>query len=562
MSLFSMLSRKAPNRVFGSIVLGIISGMAYSFLIPLIMTALKQPDGRFETTGAAGAMFLGLEISNAKVALVFGIGCLAIVIVRTLSQVSLSRIAMDLASDQRMELYRRIANAPIAALERVGIPKLLATMNQDLPAVVDGAQFLPDLLINSVTIVGMLGFLLYLNASVFWFVIGAIVFGVVTYQVPVLLGRRYFMRGRVVGDALHAAIAGLVRGAKELKLSADKREVFFDTMLLNHERELLGLQKSISTVTRISSNYGEMLCFFIIGALTFIFVNYRAISNSELLGVVMVLLYITGPISAILHMIPAVFNSQVALGRVASVISSLEDENVTEGPIQKVEWEAVRFDNVSYEHKRDDDGALFVLGPVNLELRKGEITMIVGGNGAGKSTLCKLLTLHYMPTGGTIYFGDTSVDRLTLVSCRQSIAAIYSDYHLFDRLIGVNCEQEAVDSFLRVLKLDGKVNYVEGKFSTLALSDGQRRRLALLTAYLEDKELYLFDEWAADQDPQFKKFFYHEILPMLKQKNKAVVVITHDDRYFHLADKLIVMENGKILEEEATEKNAPLTIAA
>ena len=347
-----------------------------------------------------------------------------------------------------------------------------------------------------------------------------------------------------------------------MKLSADKREVFFDTMLLNHERELLGLQKSISTVTRISSNYGEMLCFFIIGVLTFIFVNYRAISNSELLGVVMVLLYITGPISAILHMIPAVFNSQVALGRVASVISSLEDENVTEGPIQKVEWEAVRFDNVSYEHKRDDDGALFVLGPVNLELRKGEITMIVGGNGAGKSTLCKLLTLHYLPTGGTIYFGDTSVDRLTLVSCRQSIATIYSDYHLFDRLIGVNCEQEAVDSFLRVLKLDGKVNYVEGKFSTLALSDGQRRRLALLTAYLEDKELYLFDEWAADQDPQFKKFFYHEILPMLKQKNKAVVVITHDDRYFHLADKLIVMENGKILEEEATEKNAPLTIAA
>ena len=562
MSLFSMLSRKAPNRVFGAVVLGIVSGVAYSLMIPLITTALREPDARFQTTDASHAMLFGLEISNAKVALAFAAGCLFIVIFRTLSQVTLSRIAMELASDQRIDLYRKVANARIAALEQVGIPKLLATINQDLPAVVAGAQHLPDLLINSVTIIGMLGFLLYMNASVFWFVIGAILFGVLTYQVPVLFGRRFFIRGRKVSDLLQQAIAGLVRGSKELKLSQEKREVFFDTMLLNHEREVLKLQKTINTILRMSSNYGEMLCFFIIGGLMFIFVNYHAISSSELLGVVMVLLYVTGPISAILHMIPDVFNSRVALDRVSAVIASLSEEDIAQGALRKLDWESVRFEQVSYAHQHKDDGAGFTVGPVDLELRKGQITMVVGGNGAGKSTLCKLLTLHYIPTGGAIYFGDTCVERDTIASCRQQVAAIYSDYHLFDRLLGVRCEQDDVDKFLRVLKLDGKVSYVDGKFSTLALSDGQRRRMALLTAFLEDKDLYLFDEWAADQDPNFKEFFYHEILPSLKAKNKAVVVITHDDRYFHLADQLIVMENGKIVKEMTVDADEKMTIAA
>lgn len=557
-----MLSRKAPNRVFGSIFLGVVSGIAYSMLIPLIMTALKEPDGRFELVDSGHATFLGLQVSNANVAMAFAIGCLFIVIFRTLSQVSLSRIAMVMASDQRVDLYKKIGSAPISSLEHVGIPKLLATMNQDLPAVVAGAQFLPDLLINSVTIVGMLGFLLYLNASVFWFVIGAILFGVITYQVPMLLGRRYFVRGREVGDALHSSIEGLVNGAKELKLSAHKRAMFFDTMLLNHEGELLKLQKKTNTIIRMSSNYGEMLCFFIIGGLMFIFVNYHSISNSELMGVVMVLLYVTGPIAAILHIIPEVIHSRVALDRVTAVINSLSEEEIDEKNIRQLDWDAVRFENVSYEHQRKDDGASFVVGPVDLVLRKGEIAMVVGGNGAGKSTLCKLLTLHYTPTGGDIYFGGTRVDASTIASCRQHVAAIYSDYHLFDRLLGVTCEQEEVDSFLRVLKLDKKVTYVNGKFSTLALSDGQRRRMALLTAFLEDKDLYLFDEWAADQDPMFKEFFYHEILPSLKRKNKAVVVITHDDRYFHLADQLIVMENGKMVKEASSVPEERLTIAA
>ncbi|MFD1905689.1 ATP-binding cassette domain-containing protein [Paenibacillus rhizoplanae] len=68
-------------------------------------------------------------------------------------------------------------------------------------------------------------------------------------------------------------------------------------------------------------------------------------------------------------------------------------------------------------------------------------------------------------------------------------------------------KQDEIDRYLKMLDLDGKVSIDNGRFSTLKLSGGQRKRLALLICYLEDRPIYLFDEWAADQDPEFRKFF-------------------------------------------------------
>ena len=81
-------------------------------------------------------------------------------------------------------------------------------------------------------------------------------------------------------------------------------------------------------------------------------------------------------------------------------------------------------------------------------------------------------------------------------------------------------------------------------FSTTHLSHGQRQRLALLGAYLEDRPIYVFDEWAANQEPQFRNIFYRQILPELKARGKLAVVISHDDRYFDVADRLIRLTSG------------------
>jgi putative ATP-binding cassette transporter len=453
---------------------------------------------------------------------------------------------MSVASDLRVGMYNRISNAPLDALERIGSARLITGLTSDLPRIVLGAQLLPELLTEAVTLLGMLGFLCYLNVDVFWFVLKSILVGVITYQIPVMFAGKYFVLAGKESDTLQESIHGLIQGFKELKLNDEKRLAYFEEILLKNERDLLNAQKIGGTIFSAAASYGQMLCFFAIGAVTFIFVNYHAISDKNLIGVVMALLYITGPIAVILNIVPQIKMARISLSRTTALQNELPDENAQSHETLPPAWDCVRFKKVSYQHRNEDGAAGFKVGDLDLEFRKGEITFIVGGNGSGKSTLSKLLTLHYQPTSGEIYFDDELVSSATINIYRKCIGAIYSDYYLFDRVLAGQQVQERVDHYLRLFDLDQKVTYLNGRFSTLALSDGQRRRMALVAAFLEDKELYLFDEWAADQDPTFKKIFYREILPSLKARGKAVVVITHDDRYFDVADKVLVMADGSI----------------
>lgn len=549
MKLFSEFSRKAPNTVFVSIILGGLSGICYSLLIPLVLSALNEGDGRLDTVELAPTRVLSLEVANAPFALIFSLVCLTALFTRTLSQVMLTRVAIDVASGLRTHMYDRIAHAPLPALERIGAPRLIAALTTDVPRIVSGASMLPDILINLVMLVGMLSFLLVLNPDVFWFVLGCIAFGVLTYQIPTSIGRRYFVRARCSFDRLQESIHGLINGIKELKLSDKKRSDYFQSVLMSYEHEVRQNTKAGHTAVTVASNYGDVLSFFAIGSITFIFVNYHVVSTQDLIGVIMVLLYITTPVSVLLHSIPEMAVARVSMQSVAELFQTMPEEELAEKQEEPQPWDRVRFDQVSYHYIGSGDDEGFRVGPMDLELRKGEITFIVGGNGSGKSTLCKLLTLHYRATGGMIYFGDHAITDESTGTYRQLISAIYSDYHLFEQILGITDEglETAVDHYLAALDLDRKVTYCDGKFSTLSLSSGQRRRMALLASIIDNKELYVFDEWAADQDPAFKAVFYNRILPALKARGKAVIAITHDDRYFHLADQLVVLDEGEIV---------------
>jgi putative ATP-binding cassette transporter len=367
-----------------------------------------------------------------------------------------------------------------------------------------------------------------------------------------LIGRRYLVRARRHLDDLHESIRGLVHGAKELKLNHDKREDYFRQVLAENESDVREASKTGHTIMRVALNYGNLITFFVIGAVSFVFVNHNSISRQELNGVIMALLYVTGPIGALLNFIPQFTTAQIALKKVNQLFGQIPQENVVHDASARRDWRTIRFEDVSYQYADRNGDAGFSVGPLNFEINKGEITFIVGGNGSGKSTLSKLITLHYHPVAGAIRFDGDRVDQTNMTGFRRGVAAIYSDYYLFDRALGLDGRdvQAEVDDYLKAFELDHKVTFKNGRFSTLSLSDGQKRRLALVVAFLEDAELYLFDEWAADQDPVFKAVFYNKILRELKARGKAVVAISHDDRYFHLADRLIVMSEGQILETD------------
>ena len=207
-------------------------------------------------------------------------------------------------------------------------------------------------------------------------------------------------------------------------------------------------------------------------------------------------------------------------------------------------------------HEPGDDGG-FALGPLDLVFEPGQISFVIGGNGSGKSTLAKLITGLYVPRTGSISLGDERIDHENIEWFRQNSSAVFTDFHLFEDYLGFDRPgiDEEVRGYLEELQIAHKVTVRDGKLSTLALSQGQRKRLALLTALLEDRQIYVFDEWAADQEPRFREVFYTEILAGLKHRGKTVIVITHDDRYFDCADQIVKLDFGKIV--EATAATAP-----
>lgn len=564
MNLLRLFTDKAPNKVFLSMLLGAVAGIGYSLLIPLVLVSIAPGSGEDGLGTGMVRRFLWLDVSNYKFALLFVSVCLLVLSCRSVSQILLTRVALNATADLRIKTYRQIMRAPIAEIEKMGSSKLIVAITTDVARIVTGATMVPNILISLVTVAGMLGYLYVLSSEVFWLVIKALVFGVVTYQVPMFIGNKYFERGRAKIDALQESIRGLIYGTKELKLSKVKQERYFNEFLLTNEQAVLDNTKLANTIVVASASYGDLLSFFVIGLLAYVFVSSHAITTEALIGTIMALLYITGPVALTLNAMPQIAMAKVSLRNIKRVFSALSKEAAAEEIKPLPDWDVVRFSNVSYHYTSEDGG--FTLGPIDLEVAKGEITFIVGGNGSGKSTLCKLLALHYTPSGGEIYFGGVKIDQESLNSGRQYISAIFTDYYLFDRLLSNlhAVDEKLLSRYLSELEIDRKVKVENGRFSTLALSDGQRKRLALLVTFLEDRDIYIFDEWAADQDPTFKQVFYHHILPELKARNKLVVVISHDDRFFNVADKLLIMEEGQLIRTERlrSELQEPLALGS
>lgn len=550
MNLFGLFTSKSPNKVFISLLLGALAGISYSLLIPVVLVSIGSRIGETASSDKMTRTFLSFEVSNYKFAMLFASICVFILICRSVSHILLTRVALDATTELRIKTYRQIMNAPIAELEKMGSSKLLVAITTDVTRIMVGATMVPNILVNLVTVTGMLAYLLLLSPDVFWFTVWAIVFGVITYQIPMFIGTIYFQRGRAKMDVLQESIRGLIHGTKELKLSKVKRDRYFDEILLASEYDVLHNAKVANTIVSVAANYGDLLSFFVIGVVAYIFISYYSISTEALIGAIMALLYISGPVVGILFSMPQIANAKVSYRTIRQIFDTLSKEVAREDIKPLAIWDSVRFSRISYRY--DDSVDSFELGPVDLEVFKGEITFIVGGNGSGKSTLCKLMALHYSPTAGEIHFGDVKIDYDSLNSGRQYISAIFSDYYLFDRLLGSLSEvdEELVNRYLSELEIERKVSIQNGRFSTLALSDGQKKRMALLVAFLEDRDIYVFDEWAADQDPVFKRVFYHNILPELKARGKAVVVISHDDRYFSVADQILIMEDGKLIRTE------------
>ena len=305
------------------------------------------------------------------------------------------------------------------------------------------------------------------------------------------------------------------------------------------------------------NSFSQVLYFVAIIIFLFVLPALVTIELPVLLGYALILLYMAGPMQGIVYSVPVYITAGISLKKIEELgltfgSSKLNPPSlpVTLPEIRK-DWQQIDLIEVTHHYEREHDSASFTLGPINLSLYAGELVFVVGGNGGGKTTFAKLLAGLYTPDSGKILLDNRPITDQNRDWYCQHFSAVYSDFYVFEQLLGIDSERlnTNLTRYLAELKLKDKVQIKDGRFSTTHLSLGQRKRLALLVAYLEDRPFYIFDEWAADQDPQFKDVFYHQILKELKARGKTILIITHDDRYYKLADRLIKFEAGSIVEQ-------------
>lgn len=531
-SLGSLLFRHSPKLLMTAVALGALAGALYGLVIPFVLAALRNP-GQLPAAQGAPAFF-GL--------------CLLVLVAKAGSIILINNIAKAATGKLRVDIAARVGKLPVAEVENLGMARLFNVLVDDVNRVAGAAVAIPMALVSGVTVLGMLAYLATLDLAIFALVLGAIVIGVAMFQLPMGYAGRFYRAARDLRDTVQEGVRGLVQGAFELKLDQGKAARYLDEEIAQPQRGAVRLDQLGDTLMHVAGTASDLLAFFVIGLVVYVLPQYVPAPEATRYGVVMALLYISAPVAAILALLPQIRTGQIALERIVELFGYPE-EAPGNGGADFSGWREISAHGLGYSYP-DAGGRGFTVGPVDLRFQRGQVNFIVGGNGSGKTTLSKLLSLHYQPSLGELRVDGKAVDGANIGCLRRHVAVIYSNYYLFRKLYRpLNGRESAlVADWLDLLGLTGKTEFIDGQFTTTKLSDGQRRRLALLVALLDERDIYVFDEWAADQDPGFKRAFYQHFLPQMKRDGKLVLVISHDDRYFDCADRLILMESGRVRE--------------
>lgn len=469
-----------------------------------------------------------------------------------LAQVMLAHYSQHNCVTLRRDLVSKILAVPLRQLEEIGAPRLMVALTEDVLTLTEAMLIIPAFAVNIAILICGAAYLAWLSWTVVLAMGVFIVLGGVAYRILIRSGFKRLFLARDEQDRLYKHFRELTEGMKELKLHRERRGVFFHENIHGcterYKKYAIGAEMRFI----IAHNWRDFLFFTVVGAILFYLPKANHVSPQAMTGYVVVMLFMMGPLSGVLSSLSVFGRASAALRKIDQLGITLAARAGDECPITRAPTtptlERLELVDITHTYHREKEDESFTLGPIRLAFQPGEIVYLVGGNGSGKSSLAKVIAGLYAPASGSIRLNGRAITDANRDEYRQLFSAVFADFYLFDNLLGAPSPELDAQAreYLNLLHLEHKVKVKDGKLSTTQLSSGQRKRLALLNAYLEERPFYLFDEWASDQDPLFKDIFYTQILPDLKARNKTILVITHDDRYFHLADRIIKLDYGQI----------------
>ena len=548
MRTLAFMFRSSRNRLLWAIFAGLVTGACYTALLALLNLML----------------YSGLRQSRRAV---FAFVALTVVAAgsRLVTELLLGRLSQGCLYDLRLKLSAQILQLPLRRLEELGLHRLYAVLMDDIPAVVGFVSGAPLVVTNIALVCGLLIYMGFLSPRLLAVVCCFILVAAVSYVLPISRARKYFRLGREESDHMQKHYRALLQGIKELKMNARRRQAFMTDVLERTAGRVRRLSIASGDIYAVVSGWSGVFIFLGLALLVFLPQSLTGGRGANFTGYTLALVFLVGPVRLILDTIPAIARLQVSLEKVGRVTEVLDAEAPVVLPSAAAVMTAPRLielQAVTYSYP-GEGGETFILGPIDLAVRPGEVLFLAGGNGSGKTTLAKVMLGLYRPTTGTIRLNGEVVDEGMLEQYQQSFSSVFADFFLFDSLLGI--ERDRLDGeaqrCLEMLRLQKKVTLRGDTLSTTELSSGQRKRMALLTAWLEDRPVYFFDEWAADQDPVFKAIFYRQIIPALRFRGKTVILISHDHSYYDAGDRIVELESGRIVSERVVSQPCDSTMA-
>lgn len=512
------------------LLFSILSGLANMVVIMMVTTSLDS------------------DVEWKYLVYYYGLTLAVYLLGRRYVQNNLIRFSRELTFEQRRLLIEKILATSFQRFEKVDRGRIFTAVNDDVDTIGGSTNMFVMLVTNFITTIGAF---LYLAAIAFWasmVTVALILLLVTIYFVVIRNTNKYFEEARDTRNVFMHLLNGMIEGFKEISLKRRKKREYEADIIASAR----AYKEKISTASvRFvdASLVGETVLVVLLGGVVFAFPEvFPEIKTHTLMSFVVVLLYLIGPINTILGSVPSVLSLRIAWNRVQQFLAEIPVTADAPGPALPAvpaTVDVITAEGVQFEYKNGPDQEHFAVGPIDLEVKKGEILFVIGGNGSGKTTLAKLLTGLYTPDKGHFKINGKPVEPGRL---GEYFSTVFSPTHLFEKLYNIRVAEKSEEAkkYLELLNLEKKVEIKGNRYSTINLSSGQRKRLALLQCYLEDSPIYLFDEWAADQDPEYRRFFYWTLLPQMREMGKIVIAITHDDHYFHLADRVLRMNQGKL----------------
>jgi putative ATP-binding cassette transporter len=517
--------------------------------------------------GVGNAAILGIINRGASVAssaspllafrlvILFALCMLAFYFGKRYSLIQASVTVEQIVKNRMLRVFDKIRNSELIAIENLGRGDLYTKVAQDTSLISQSGLILVNAAQQGFVLLFCLMYIAWLSRLAFLATIISIGVGVVIYARHAESLQNLLQRLGIKEAELIDHLGHMVDGFKEIRLNRAKNDAVFETFTETSESvRQLKVEAQISFCVDIM--FSDLFFYSLLAVVVFLLPRLVPAYGSVVLMMTAAILFIIGPLQMVVQAAPVFQRAKAALASLQDLESRLDKAlpplagGGEKAVVNYKNFSTISLRQVQFAYTSQTGGESFSVGPLDLTIERGETVFVIGGNGSGKTTALKLLTGLYAPQSGALKLDGQVVGQKNVQWFRDLFATVFSQFHLFDRLYGLeNVDEKRVLDILRNLELEGKTHFEAGRFSDTNLSTGQRKRLALAVCLLEDKEILVFDEWAADQDPHFRKYFYEVVLSDLKAQGKTVIAVTHDERFWHVADRVIRMEYGAIVDD-------------